>query len=152
MPLLIILGAAVIILGIVCFNKFPAISPKLFRIIIIIGLLIFIIGLLLSFVLPKKGLLQDGKTGDTGNDDVSGGYGEDGEGLSQGMIMVDGTKIIVGDKVLYSISDLDNYLTSSEWKGGYELIDRYAVYDNYMEVKKLLERKGFEILSERTGE
>ncbi len=146
-------GIVLLLLGITAYRKFPGIKLKYVRICLLAGIIVFIIGVILFFKLPKKGLLSEGSENSTENTETAGGLGSSGETEADpGTIIVYGNDILIGGRSVGNVAGLDDYIASSGFKGGYILVDRYAVYDTYNEVKEFLRTRGKEILKEEQAE
>ncbi len=145
---IMVLGILIALFGIIAIKKFPRIPLKRAFVIIIAGIVFFIIGLTLALRLPEKGLLSEGSSEVTKSDDAAGNPGEEEGKAEPGTIVITGTEIYIDGEKKENIAELDHYMASSGWKGGYMLIDKYAAYETYIEVKEFLEETGKEILSE----
>ncbi len=146
--LLLIVGILFILFGVLIIRKLPRISIKRAYLVILAGVCLLAAGLLLFFKLPEKGLLSEGEEGIVKSDDASGKPGEAAEVMESGTIIISGSDILIEGKTLKTTAELDDFLSRSDWKGGFVLVDKYASYDSYIKVKELLSLRGKEILSE----
>ena len=147
------LGILLIAVGIFIFIKLPGIKIRTVRIICLVGVLVFVAGIILWRYKSPKGLLPDGNKNDSGNDDAAGLDVDPDSGLiPDGTIVVDGDRIMMADRVFEDTADLEAYIGSRGPEEGFDLVDRYAVYDTYMQVKDILQRYGAEIRSEEAAE
>ncbi len=152
-PVIILIGIVLILLGIFIFKKLPGIKLRTVRIFWLVGLIMLIIGIAVTLYKPPKGLLPDGSVNDKGNDDASGlDLDENLEEIPESTLIIDGDRIITNDRVFEDTSAFREYIAASEIKDGFDLVDRYAVYDTYNEVKNILNTYGIEIRSEETAE
>jgi len=151
--LLIIAGVLLILLGIVIYRKLPGIKEKTVRRILLSGTVVLLIGILFSFYTPPKGLLMSGSTSDTGNDDASGlENGRSGDDEADDSIVVEGDSILLKDRVFHSPEEFREYLKENGRDDGYRIMDRYAVYDVYTGVIRVLEEEKIPVISEETLE
>ena len=147
------LGILLIAAGIFIFIKLPGVKLRTVRIICLLGVLVFIAGIVLWKYKPPKGLLPDGRKDDSGNDDAAGlDIDTDSDLIPDGTIIVDGDRIMTADRVFEDAADLEAYIGSAGPEEGFDLVDRYAAYDTYMQVKDILLKYGVEIKSEEAAE
>ncbi len=153
MVFLIIAGVLLMAAAIIAFRKFPGIKLKVIWITLLIGAILLITGILLLLFIPGKGLLSSGRENVTGNDDVSGVRDESADiPASPGTVVIRGSEISINGEVMPDITAFDAYIASSDWQGGYELVDDYASYAVMEAVKSVLEDRGKTLLSERAVE
>ena len=153
MVILIIAGILLMAAAIIAFRKFPGIRLKVIWITLLAGALLLITGILLLLFIPGKGLLSSGRENVISNDDVSGVRDDSGDiPSSPGTVVISGSEISINGEVMPDITAFDNYILSSDWQGGYELIDDYASYAAMEAVKSVLEDRGKILLSERAVE
>ena len=150
---ILITGLALIALGIFAFKKLPGVRLRYVRILMITGALVVVTGVLLLLFTPGKGILMSGSKADSGNDDVS-GFDSDGAGAEdQGdYVIIDGSSIITGGRVFNTGEEFSIYLRENGRKEGYRLIDRYALYESYEDVKKALLSENIPVLSEESAQ
>jgi len=154
MPAAILLtGSLLIALGFYAFHRLPGVKLKYVRFLIITGALIVVTGVLLLLFTPGKGILMSGSSADSGNDDVS-GFDSDGAGAEDqdDYVIIDGSSIITGGRVFNSGEEFSLYLTENGRKEGYRLIDRYALYESYEDVRKALLSENIPVLSEESAQ
>ncbi|MCR4591073.1 MAG: hypothetical protein K5668_09665 [Lachnospiraceae bacterium] len=150
--IIILLGIALMALGVFIFKKLPGIKLKIVRIIFLLGLLTLLAGILIAAYKPLKGLLPDGSADIKENDDASGlDIDTDLSEIAENTLIVDGDRIIMRNRVFEDTADFREYIASEEAPKGLDLVDRYAVYSVYEEVLKILETNGIEILSEKSA-
>ena len=153
MVFLIIAGVLLMAAAIIAFRKFPGIKLKVIWITLLVGAVLLIAGILLLLFIPGKGLLSSGKENVISNDDVSGVRDDSGDiPSSPGTVVIRGSEISINGEVMPDIIAFDNYIVSSDWQGGYELVDDYASYAVVEAVKSVLEDRGKTLLSERAVE
>ena len=154
MPVAILLtGSILIVLGFYAFHRLPGVKLKYVRLLIIAGSLIVLAGVLVLLFSPGKGILMSGSKADSGNDDVS-GFDSEGAGAEDGkdFVIIDGSSILIGGKVFNTVEELKEYIKTDGRKEGYRLIDRYALYESYEEVKAVLRDENIPVLSEESIE
>jgi len=150
---ILLTGSLLIAFGFFAFHKLPGVKLKYVRLLMLTGALIILAGVLVLLFPKGQGFLMSGSKADSGNDDVSGFDSDEGgaEG-AEDTVIIDGSSILIGGRVFKTKEELSGFLRTGGRKEGYRLMDRYALYESYEEVKAVLREENIPVLSEESTE